>query len=74
MREIELEGRVSSLSGSCPTISFRVDDRAVSADDDSKIRGGNCRDIRNGTEVEVKGMLLTDGTVRAQEIRIEDDD
>lgn len=60
------------MSGSCPTLTFVVDGRQVYTTGDTGFKKGNCRDLRNGMEVEVKGMLMSDGTVRAQ--RVEEDD
>lgn len=71
---IELDGRVSSLSGSCPTVTFQTDGRTVWTHSNTRFRGGSCRDLRNRTEVEIEGRLMSDGTVRADNIRLEDDD
>lgn len=35
---------------------------------------GSCRDMRNGIEVEVEGDLYSDGTVRAKEVKLDEDD
>lgn len=68
VREIELEGSIQSLSGICPTITFRVDGRSVFTTADTKFKDGSCRALRNGSEVEVRGTLLSDGTVRAERV------
>jgi hypothetical protein len=72
VREIEVDGVVSQLSGSCPDISFTVNGRTVYAHGGTKVKGGNCRSLRDGREVEVKGTLMSDDTIRADEIDIDD--
>jgi hypothetical protein len=69
---IELEGTIASLSGSCPTVSFSLRGRQVVTTPQTRFSDGNCRDLRNGVEVEVDGDLYTDGTVRATRIELDD--
>ena len=69
---VDVEGRVSELSGSCPNLTFRVDGTTVVTSADTRFRGGRCDRIRNGAEVEVKGRRLEDGRVRAEEVEIDD--
>ena len=73
-RKIDLDGRVQSLAGGCPVISFRVGGRTVLTTPETKFKGGSCDNLRNGTEVDVKGMLMSDGTVVAGEVKRKDDD
>jgi hypothetical protein len=69
-----LDGRIQSLSGSCPNLIFRLEGRTVYTTSATKFKEGSCAKLKNTTEVEVKGILMSDGTVRAQEVEREDDD
>lgn len=68
---IELRGEIGNLTGSCPDIRFRLRNRSVVADGRTRFERGNCRSYRNGTDVDVRGVQLRDGTVRALRIRQE---
>jgi hypothetical protein len=73
-RDFKGEGRVRNVSGSCPNVRFTLDGQTIVVNDDTRIRGGSCRSLRNGAEVDVKGVYQSDGSVRAREIKIEEDD
>jgi hypothetical protein len=72
IQRIEVEGRISNLSGTCPDMSFTVAGRIVIADSGTRYDDGSCRNLANGVEVEVEGELLDDGRIRATEIEIDD--
>jgi hypothetical protein len=75
--EFRDSGEIRDLSGSCPSIRFRLGGRTIIADDDTDFEREPCRALRNGTKVEVRGTLMSDGTVQATRIRSErkrDDD
>jgi hypothetical protein len=72
--EVDIEGRVGSLAGSCPSLSFKVRGQDVVTDGNTNFSGGNCRDVRNGREVEVEGLRTGSGPIRARRVSIEDDD
>jgi hypothetical protein len=74
VREISEDGELRGLSGSCPAIRFELKRRIVIADSRTKYRDVRCQSLRNGDDVKVKGVLLSDGTIRADEIRAEDED
>jgi hypothetical protein len=74
VRSIELDGIVSGVAGTCPAISFVLDGHTVISNSATRVNGGNCRGVRNGAEVEVRGTLMSDGTVLADTIRLDDDD
>jgi hypothetical protein len=69
---IKVDGEVGELNGSCPEISFRLNGQTVYAHGGTKFKGGNCKSMGNGREVEVEGTLMSDGTIRADEIDIDD--
>jgi len=64
---------VRELSGSCPGIRFRFGDFIVIADGATRFDDVSCESIRSGMRVEVRGMLMSDGTVRAERIKREGD-
>ena len=72
-QKVDLSGRAWLLSGSCPSISFVLEGRAVFTTGDTKFRDGNCGDVRWGTELNVEGRLQSDGRVRATDVRIRRD-
>ena len=73
-QRIELSGRAFLVEGSCPSIAFNLEFRRVFTNGDTRFRGGDCRNIRTGTEVRVEGRVQSDGRIRATEVRIQDDD
>ena len=71
--ESEIEGRVSSVSGSCPGISFSIGSTKVTADKDTNYdKHITCGAIRNDLRIEVKGIRQSDGSVLARRISIDD--
>ena len=70
MREIQLKGKIASLSGACPAIVFVLKERTVyttASTSFSKDRA--CTDLKNGTDVEVRGFEMSDSRIRADQIR-----
>jgi hypothetical protein len=74
VRSIEISGKVESVSGSCPAIVFEIKNRTVFTTSRTEFDDGRCRDVRKGTKVKIKGMLMSDGKVRADEIEVDGDD
>jgi hypothetical protein len=65
-----LEGKVSDVEGACPAVTFTVDKRDVRTTAQTSISGGNCRDIKNKTKVEVRGVVSSGDVVTASSITI----
>ena len=59
--EIRLEGRVSAISGSCPSLTFTVENQVVRTDSQTEYRHGRCSDVRNDRKVDVRGYIQADG-------------
>jgi hypothetical protein len=57
----------------CPLIGFRVDGRDVYALPGTDFVKGECGDVRNGTEVEIKGVATSEGRVRAEKVTLKND-
>jgi hypothetical protein len=68
----DVEGHVGGLGGSCPSLSFTVRGQSVVTDGSTEFKKGNCRDIRNGVEVKVKGERRGSGPIRAERVEIDD--
>jgi hypothetical protein len=68
LRPIELSGRISEVSGSCPAITFELRERAVYTTDDTDFKKVGCQKIDRGTELTVEGMEMSNGTVRADRV------
>jgi hypothetical protein len=71
---VRIDGRVSSVGGSCPSISMTVSGQRVETNSSTDFRRGSCRDIRQGVRVEVRGERIGSGPIQARDVRIEDDD
>ncbi|MGB2714987.1 MAG: BACON domain-containing carbohydrate-binding protein [Vicinamibacterales bacterium] len=66
--ELKLEGKISSLTGVCPNLRFRVDNRTVITGPDTDFRHGECSKAKNGDGVTVRGFAQPDGTVVATRV------
>ena len=64
---------MTNLSGSCHTATFTLDGRTVYTTENTSFERGPCRDLTNNQEVELDGVLMSDGRVRADRIRFEKD-
>jgi hypothetical protein len=70
---VEVQGRVTSVSGSCPSLSIGVRGEPVITDSSTRFQG-SCSRIRVGVQVEVRGQRIGTGPVRAEEVTLRDDD
>jgi hypothetical protein len=73
VEEIQLAGLVSNLTGACPAWRFTLDGRIVFTRQETSYERGPCSRMRNGIHVEVTGWRMSDGTVRADRIRYNDE-
>jgi hypothetical protein len=67
---VELSGRVSDLSGRCPDRAFTIDSTRVLTSGSTEYRRGSCDALAPGGHVELRGVLYTDGMVRADRIEL----
>jgi hypothetical protein len=67
-RPIDLDGKVSGVSGTCPIITFEMKGRIVYTTPLTEFRRTSCDRIDKGTELEVDGMLMSDNRVRADQV------
>jgi hypothetical protein len=67
----EVEGTVAALTGTCPAITFTVGTTKVTTSSTTTFKDGVCTGIANGTKVEVKGTLQTDGSIAASSVELD---
>jgi hypothetical protein len=67
-QEIEFQGLMSGVTGSCPNKRFRVDTRTVTTSNDTDYHRGKCSDVENGADVTIRGFRQPDGTVAARRV------
>jgi hypothetical protein len=68
-KPLTLSGAIQSVAGTCPAIAFTLEGRRVVTSGDTEFSKGECRQLREGTEVVVDGVLTQDGRVRADTVR-----
>ena len=66
--ENQVEGTVAELSGTCPSVRFKVGAQVVATAASTKFEDGACADVKNGRRVEVEGTLQGDGALLAREV------
>ena len=71
-QEVEVEGVVSGLGGTCPNLTFTVNGAAVVTNGSTKFEGGPCSAVQNRKRVEVEGTRQANGSVLAKSVEIED--
>jgi hypothetical protein len=66
--EAELEGTLSGLSGTCPTVTFKVSSATVMTNASTKFEDTTCATLSSAGRVEVKGTKQTNGSVLATKV------
>ncbi len=61
-------GIVTGLAGSCPTVTFALEGKAIAAIAATHYDGGACSDVKNGVRVKVSGATQPNGSIAAQTI------
>jgi hypothetical protein len=64
----ELGGAVSELTGTCPNVSFTIRTIKVNTSEITRFEDITCAAIEDGTEVEVTGTRLADGSITAAKV------
>jgi hypothetical protein len=72
VNEAEVEGALSGLSGTCPALGFTVGTTKVTTTSTTRFDGVLCGSLKNGDEVEVKGVRQMDGSIVATRVELED--
>lgn len=63
--DVTMSGTVSSVSGSCPSLTFTVSSTRVFTNSSTTFAGKGCGDLKNGDTLGVGGVKEPDGSVRA---------
>jgi hypothetical protein len=57
------------VAGTCPEVTFRIGGQTLFyTTADTRYDDVRCSDLRNGMSVEIKGTLMSDGRIRADQI------
>ena len=72
VQTVEVEGKVGSLTGICPALTFSVNGTGVTTSSATQFKGGACGSIKAGTKVGVNGARQANGTVLASRVEISD--
>ena len=62
---ISVSGAVKSLSGTCPTVSFTLENRSIKTSTSTAFGDGGCAAIKNDVRVAVTGTIQADGSILA---------
>jgi hypothetical protein len=68
--DVQLEGQVSGLTGTCPSLTFGISGTTVMTIASTKTDPG-CAQVVNGAAVAVSGVRQSDGSVTASFVRVE---
>jgi hypothetical protein len=63
-------GEVTSVSGTCPTLTFVVRDVTVRTTDSTDFDGGECTDVKVGVRLAAAGPIGADGVLVAEHVKI----
>ena len=72
--EAEVEGTVSALSGSCPSLTFMVGTTKVTTSASTQFKATLCSQVTNGVKAEVKGIGQADGSIAATRVAVDRED
>jgi hypothetical protein len=67
---VEFEGSLTGLTGSCPSISFKVNGTTTAAASATEFRNGPCGHLEEASVVKVQGKRQADGSVVADKIEM----
>jgi len=67
---VDIAGAVSALVAGCPTLTFTLNGRTVNATSATSYSRGSCSSMANGKQVEVRGLVQSNGSIAAQTISI----
>jgi len=74
IEEAEVEGTVSALLGSCPSLTFVVGTTKVTTSASTQFKGTLCSQVTNGVKAEVKGIGQPDGSIAATRVAVDRED
>ena len=65
---IDLSDKVSTVRGTCPSLTFNLQNRLVQTSASTQFASGLCKDLVNGANVSVHGTVQSDGSVAALKV------
>lgn len=80
LQSVNLVGTVTSVSGSCPSLTFRMDGQrdvtgdataTVTTGSQTRFTGGPCSEVKPGAKVHVTGVRTAEGLVSASDVQIQ---
>jgi hypothetical protein len=70
-RTISFSGRISGLSGRCPTVTFSAAGRTISVDRETDFRHSRCDDLKDGRSVSGEGTVQANGSIKATDLEVD---
>ena len=67
-----MNGSFSNVSGRCPNLTFLFSGQTVEANGGTSYRKSSCRDVTDGRSGSVKAQRVSDGTLSALRIQVND--
>ena len=67
--EVEIEGALGGLKGSCPSVSFGINGYQITTSGSTTFAGTTCSSLRSGDHVTVNGTKQSDGSIAAAQIK-----
>jgi hypothetical protein len=67
---VTVTGTVSGLSGTCPTVTFTVEGKAIKTSAATGYGDRTCADVKNDAKIGVMGTAQADGSILATQVRI----
>jgi uncharacterized protein DUF5666 len=69
-QQVEIEGPIAALQGSCPTVTFTIRSTAISTTAATTFVGSTCGQLANGGTVTVDGSLQSSGAIAATRVSL----
>jgi hypothetical protein len=70
---VDFEGTITSVSGSCPNLTFTVRGTTIVTDRSTDYRKSDCGDVRRGRDVSGSGTMQGNGPIKATDVRVQRD-
>ena len=67
--EVEIEGSVGGLTGTCPAISFKINGYSIQTSATTVFEGITCAAVKSGTKVTAKGTSGPGGVILATRVK-----
>jgi hypothetical protein len=68
VQQVEIEGSIATLQGSCPAVTFSIRSTAISTTATTTFAGRTCSQLANGVTVTVDGLRQTSGAITAARV------